>query len=363
LQAVRASGRTRARTGTRLTRRSIHTLDTVRSMKKLAVVFLLLLLAVPIGGAIYESKVEEKDAAKFSAPGRLVEVNGRKIHMHCSGKGTPTVVFESTWLASSTEWDGLLVEVGKKFRACAYDRAGMGWSDPVAGDRTIRDFVDDLHGALSQAGEHPPYLMVGHSAGGVVVRAYQAAHPDEVTALVLVDIATPILTTHWPRVIDKMLTNLKRGRWLATVAALRLANPLHIEGREAALTYRPRTMLAAEQLVTAQRAALPSMPVTTSLPTVVLTHGKGGDWAGPGAIGPIDEAAIEQDWQTAQKELAAGPKSSLVVADKSGHMIQTEQPELIVQAIEKVAAETAKAETAKPGAAPETAKPGAAGRK
>ena len=129
---------------------------------------------------------------------------------------------------------------------------------------------------------------------------------------------------------------MQRGRWLAAVGLLRLANPLHLEGREAALTYRPRTMVAAEQLVSATSAILPSLPPTLPIPTVVLTHGRGGDWAGPGVIGPLDEAAIEYDWQAAQKELAKGPKSSLVVADKSGNMIPVEQPELIVQAIETV---------------------------
>ena len=68
----------------------------------------------------------------------------------------------------------------------------------------------------------------------------------------------------------------------------------------------------------------------------MITHARGGDWAGPGVIGPLDEAAIEYDWQAAQKELAKGPKSSLVVADKSGHMIPAEQPELVLQAIESV---------------------------
>lgn len=133
-----------------------------------------------------------------------------------------------------------------------------------------------------------------------------------------------------------MRANFSRGRWLAAVALLRLANPLHLDAREAALTYRPRTMIAADQLIGAVAAILPSLPPTSTLPTVVLTHGRGGDWAGPGVIGPVDEAAIEYDWQEAQKELAKGPKTTLVVADKSGYMIPAEQPDLVIQAIERV---------------------------
>ena len=133
-----------------------------------------------------------------------------------------------------------------------------------------------------------------------------------------------------------MRSNVTRGRWLATVGLLRLINPLHIEGRSAALTYRPRTMIATDQLLGAIAAILPSLPPTLPVPTVVLTHARGGDWAGPGVIGPLDEAAVEYDWQAAQKELAKGPKSKLVVADQSGHMIPAEEPDLVVKAVETV---------------------------
>jgi pimeloyl-ACP methyl ester carboxylesterase len=306
-------------------------------MKKLLLALLVLTVAGVIGGAVYESKLEVKDAQAWAAAGKLVELNGRKLHVVCAGQGgPPTVIFESSGLASSTEWEKLLPEVGRTHHACAYDRPGMGWSDPVAGDRTIADFVEELRAALASVGEKPPYVLVGHSIGGVLVRAFQAAHPEEVTGLVLVDTATASVQQRWPKVIAKMRSNLSRGRWLAAIAALRLADPLHLSGRDAALTYRPRTMIAADQIIGAAAVSLPSLAPTLPVPTVVLTHGHGGDWAGPGVIGPLDEAAIEYDWQGAQKELAKGPKSSLVVADKSGHMIPAEQPELVLQAIDTV---------------------------
>jgi pimeloyl-ACP methyl ester carboxylesterase len=305
-------------------------------MKRLFWVLVVLVVAGIVGGAIYESKMETKDATAYPAPGKLVDVAGRKLHLVCTGAGAPTVIFESSGLSSSTEWEKLLQEAGKKHRACAYDRAGMGWSDGVDGERSASDFVEEIRGALTVAGEKAPYVLVGHSAGGALVRAWQAAHPDDVTGVVLVDVATSSVMSRWPKTVAQMRTNLHRGRWLSTVGLLRLANPLHLEGRDAALTYRPRTFVAGDQLVAAAGAILPSLPPTLPIPTVVLTHARGGDWAGPGVIGPLDEAAIEYDWQAAQKELAKGPKSSLVVADKSGHMIPAEQPELVLQAIESV---------------------------
>jgi pimeloyl-ACP methyl ester carboxylesterase len=305
-------------------------------MKRLFLVLLILVIAGIVGGSIYESKMEDKDAQAYKAPGKLVDFAGRKLHVVCAGSGAPTVVFEASGHSSSTEWDKILPEVGKRHRACAYDRAGMGWSDPVAGDRSASDFVDDLRGALAAAGEKPPYVLVGHSIGGPIVRAYQAAHPDDVVGLVLVDTVTASVVSRWPKVAAGERSNLRRARWLATVGLLRLADPLHLDARDAALTYRPRSMRSGEQVVSAGQAILPSLPPTLAIPTVVLTHSRSGDIAGPGVIGPLDEAAIDYDWQAAQKELAKGAKSSLVVADKSGHRIPTEQPELIVQAIETV---------------------------
>ena len=305
-------------------------------MKKLVIVLLLLTIAATVGGAVYESKQEDKDAAAYKPTGTLVDAGGRKLHIVCAGQGAPTVIFESSGLSSSTEWEKLLPDVGKQQRACAYDRPGMGWSEPVSGERSASDFVEELRGALTAAGEKPPYVLVGHSAGGALVRAFAAAHPSDVVGLVLVDSATASVLARWPKTLAKMRSNLSRGRWLAAVALLRLANPLHLDGRDAALTYRPRTMIAADQLLGATAAILPSLPPTTTVPTVVLTHGRSGDWAGPGVIGPLDEAAIEYDWQAAQKELAKGPQSSLVVDEKSGHMIPAEQPDLVIQAIRTV---------------------------
>jgi pimeloyl-ACP methyl ester carboxylesterase len=325
-------------------------------MKKLLLVLLVLVVAGIVGGSIWESKREEKDAAAYPAPGKLVEASGRKLHFQCSGQGAPTVVFEASGHSSSTEWEKLVADVGKKQRACAYDRAGLGWSDPVAGERSASDFVEELRGALTAAGEKPPYVLVGHSAGASIVRAWQAAHPADVVGLVLVDAMTQSLLSRWPKALAKERSNLSRGRWLAQVGVLRLADPLHLEGREAALTYRPRTMIGAEQLVNASAAILPSLPATTTVPTVVLTHGHGGDFFGPGVVGPIDEAAIEYDWQAGQKELAKGPKSSLVVADKSGHRIPAEQPELIAAAIETVSKTPEKSSDSVPAVTPQPRK-------
>jgi pimeloyl-ACP methyl ester carboxylesterase len=288
----------------------------------------LVVLALPLAGVGLQRCAEWR--MSWPPPGRLVDVGGRHLHIQCDGAGSPTVILEASGLSPSTEWEELLPQIAQHTRACAYDRAGMGWSDPAPAERNADDFVMDLHMALQRAGEHPPYLLVGHSAGGVLVRAFQRRHPDEVRGLVLVDTASQYLFARWPQVAPRMIHNLKLGRWLAALGLLRLANPFHIDGRSAALTYRPRTFAAAQALVAADADELPRLapPAAT---TVVLTHARGGDWSGPGVIDAVDEDAVERDWQEGQTQLGG----TLLKADHAGHFIPQEEPRLVLRAIEQ----------------------------
>jgi pimeloyl-ACP methyl ester carboxylesterase len=119
-------------------------------------------------------------------PGRLVDIGGRKIHMICSGSGSPTVVLEAGASSFAIDWALVQAEVARTNRVCSYDRAGSGFSDPAPGGPggTV---IADLHAALQAAGEKPPYVMVGASLGGIYVRLYQAQYPDEVAGFVFVD--------------------------------------------------------------------------------------------------------------------------------------------------------------------------------
>src|SRR5919198_1243925 len=123
------------------------------------------------------------------APGRLVDIGGRRLHLLCSGAGAPTVVLEAGASAFAIDWTLVQREVARTNRVCSYDRAGMGWSDPSAAS-TLAGDVRNLHGLLTEAAERPPYVMVGASRGGLLVRLYVADYPDEVAGLVLVDPAS-----------------------------------------------------------------------------------------------------------------------------------------------------------------------------
>src|SRR5687767_11067489 len=119
-------------------------------------------------------------------PGRLVDVGGgRRLHVNCTGSGSPTVVLEAGASSFAIDWSLVQPEVAKSTRVCSYDRAGSGWSDARPNVDTPRRVIDDLRAALQTAGEKPPYVMVGASRGGFFVRLFTATHPADVVGLVL----------------------------------------------------------------------------------------------------------------------------------------------------------------------------------
>jgi pimeloyl-ACP methyl ester carboxylesterase len=145
----------------------------------------LLLLA----GFVYEQIGEWRDRRDFPQAGRSVDIGGRSLNLYCSGAGSPAVVFDSGSGQPGYSWILVQPEVAKHTRACWYDRAGYGWSDPATGTRTSADIAEDLHKLLRAAGIAPPYILVCHSFGGFNVRVFADRHRDGVAGMVLVDSA------------------------------------------------------------------------------------------------------------------------------------------------------------------------------
>jgi pimeloyl-ACP methyl ester carboxylesterase len=119
-------------------------------------------------------------------PGQLVDVGGRKLHIHCSGSGAPTVILEAGASSFSIDWNLVQPEIAKTNRVCSYDRAQMGWSDPGPLD-SADNIVQDLRTLLPAANEKGPYVLVGASMGGIYVRVFQMRYPEDVVGMVLVD--------------------------------------------------------------------------------------------------------------------------------------------------------------------------------
>jgi len=142
-------------------------------------------LALIIGLATAaELKAQGAVSPGYPPPGRLIDIGGRKLHLNCSGTGSPTVILVGGGGAYSIDWALIQARLDSTTRVCSYDRAGSAWSDAGPADETVEQTIADLHRLLREAGEPGPYLLVGASIGGIFIRAYQHTFPEDVAGLV-----------------------------------------------------------------------------------------------------------------------------------------------------------------------------------
>jgi len=156
------------------------------------------LVVLAVIGAIYQAIATERDERAYPPPGHLVNVGGYSLHINCVGEGSPTVILESALGAMSAHWVRVQQVVAETTRVCAYDRAGMGWSEPGPEPRDARQISSELHTLLKNADTEGPYVLVGHSYGGLYARMYAARYPNEVAGVVLVDSSHPEQFTRSP---------------------------------------------------------------------------------------------------------------------------------------------------------------------
>jgi pimeloyl-ACP methyl ester carboxylesterase len=151
---------------------------------------LAVLMVACVGGG-YETVRESLDARVYPMPGQLVDVGGHRLHLHCTGTGSPTVVLEPGQGGASSDLGWVAPAVARDSTVCVYDRAGRGWSDPADGPQDAAQIAADLHTLLDRAGVPGPYVLAGHSFGGLYVQTFAAHYPDQVAGLVLLDSTAP----------------------------------------------------------------------------------------------------------------------------------------------------------------------------
>jgi len=261
----------------------------------------------------------------------FVNIGGRQLEIATYGQGQPTVVVEGGLGGPAVEggfWKRVVDAVAKTTRICVYDRAGLGKSDAVTNAlRTSQDMVNDLHKLLVNAKAPQPYILVAHSIGGFVVRLYASEYPDEVVGLVLVD------TTH-PDQLSK---------WLAALPPESANEPESIKNERKFLT----------SLLTDPAKNPERMDISTSSaqvraagnfgdkPLVVLSHSP--DWRMAPDLPDDVSRKLEQISQNLQNDLThLSSKSTHKSAAKAGHLIPSEDPQLVIEAILKVVDATQK---------------------
>lgn len=173
------------------------------------------LAGIVAAGAFYQAVFTARQRRLFPPPGSLIDVGGHRLHVVCAGEGTPPVLLESGIAASSLSWAAVQPKIATFTRVCAYDRAGLAWSDAPSSPRTFDRLLDELGIVIREVGFTDPAVLVGHSFGSLLVRAYGARHPERVAGLVLVD-----PPTEWIVMTPARARMLRGGRSLSRIGAL-----------------------------------------------------------------------------------------------------------------------------------------------
>ena len=316
-----------------------------------------LLLVGVLTGSIYEQVGQRQDRRRLPPIGRSIDIGGRSLNIFCSGEGDPTVIFDSGNGESGYTWSDIQPEIAKFTRACWFDRAGYGWSDPGPFPRTSAAMSADLHALLGHARLPAPFVLVGHSLGGLNARVYNGMYPTDVAGMVLVDAAHEDEPRRAPAfMLGKTAPrSLWHSIWIAgqgarVVGLLRLTSPRATLASDSthrtrdeivqALRLQPKTMATVfdpsfpESYAEAERSG-----GFGDRPLIVLTRGKVSAEPNPGEMDRAF-AAYDQVWRhEIQPKLARlSTRGRQVIVEKSGHHIQDDAPEVVIDAIREVVA-------------------------
>jgi pimeloyl-ACP methyl ester carboxylesterase len=176
----------------------------------------LLLLGV-CAGTLYQKLGLRRDGQKYPPPGNLVDLGAHRLHVLEEGRGSPTILLEAGLMSTVLSWSEIQRALAQSYRVVSYDRAGLGWSDLGPMPRTAERMVDDLHALLERAAIPPPYVLVGHSFGGLTMPLFAARYPQETVGMVLVD---PVVPAEWDPPSEQDRKRVKVGSTVARRAAL-----------------------------------------------------------------------------------------------------------------------------------------------
>ncbi len=266
--------------------------------------------------------IAEPTPTPVAAAGQLVDVDGRSLFLACSGNKKPTVLLEAGLGADHTSWERVQLAVAELARVCSYDRAGLGASAPAAVPRTSAEVVQDLHQLLATAGESGPYLLVGHSFGGLFVRHFAHEYPNEVLGVILVD---AVHEAWW-----------ERAATLLPPATADENEQLRIFRQYVTSDYADPTLNPEGIDIPATAQALQAVTTLGDRPLFVLVAGV--PMLGEGVLSPELTGQLNQLLQETLPETLTklSPQSLRITVDNSGHNIPKEQPNVVVAAIRTV---------------------------
>jgi pimeloyl-ACP methyl ester carboxylesterase len=290
-------------------------------------------LLYPVFGALALSAVaggyeqyRETTATSYPMPGRLVDVGGHALHIDCSGAGSPTVVLEPGLGEPSTAMAWIAPDVATTTRVCVYDRAGRGWSESAGSPQDGAEVARDLHTLLERSGEQGPFVLAGHSAGGLYVLNFALLYPEEVAGVALLDSMSPhqySAIDGWPafyemfRRASAVLTPLSRlgaGHLMYDSAYGDL--PPTARDQERALMATPRAARSVRDEFSQIRTTMTQAQALSTLgdrPLAVLTAGKGmqGGWgAAQDELAALSTNSVHRTLPNAEHEMLTGQQAT-----------------------------------------------------
>jgi len=285
-------------------------------------------------GMVCETLAEASDARDYPPPGKMVDVGGYRLHINCTGTGAPTVVIDAGLGDWSTVWAWVQPEVAKTTHVCTYDRAGNGWSEAGPLPRHAAQFAQELHTLLQEADIPGPYVLVGHSLGGLTVRVYADRYRSEVAGVVLIDSMSPRQfapssmnmssetdSPSQPFTIFSALARIGLVRLLVRPLGLIPPLPPEVEKAYVARMVLPSTLQTylgdESQGMPASARQAEAVRTFGDLPLIVLTAKQNHISGWP-------------EWQTELLQLSSNSQQLLAESD---HSIEIEQPEAAVAAI------------------------------
>jgi pimeloyl-ACP methyl ester carboxylesterase len=313
--------------------------------------------------------------AKPKPPGEVVYPNDKRVYYIAKGTGTPTIIFESGLGSASAEWWAMQDELSASARVLTYDRAGYGWSELVQGPRTSRQIALELKGLLDALKLEPPYVLVGHSEGGLYVNHFCRLYPDVVAGVVLVDPVSPddvrFRQELLPRVYKKSGADksgfLKRQRWLSGFGFLRLMKSFLLKSPQ----FSPYRSMHQKAFRAFWNNFLTPKTSQTALNEYIQLHdprnmvdlkNSGGFPAVPlkvlvhqsdimrdalvrsGDLSRDEADKVENLWQELMRAHASlSPLGKVVAAETGSHLIHLAQPDIVIQTILEVVREASPA--------------------
>lgn len=289
------------------------------------------------------------NSQQMSPPGQRVDIGGYSLHLHCLGSGTPTVVMDSGLSRSSLYWSLVAPEIARQTRVCLIDRPGYGWSDRSPLARTSQNIAREIHAALNAAAIEPPYLLVGHSLGGLNAWCLAQMYPETVAGLVLVDAVTPGVYERMGDIFRQNMASVRElfsrllffsnlglipwGLQLLPQTAPPFVRQLPQSDRTTAIAQFTsstwETAIAENDLMATGAAAARHHPLARSLPVMVLSHSRA-------MFSPLGE----QIWREVHGEVASYfTRGQHQVVAESGHDIHLDRAQAVIAAIKEILTE------------------------